>query len=716
MRTVKYILALSAGFLLLTLSLNAQIFNDECRFATFIPDTEDYCDIFNLGGATMDNSVDQPGCWTTTNNSMDIWYSFVPKAPAVYIQLTGRYNNVGTLNQPLMAVYEGRCNDLNLLSCQFVSLGVAFMELTLSNLVVGQVYYIRVSAGNNNTGSFQLCIDSFVPKPSPEADCVDAVILCDKSPFRVDFLNTPGNNTNEVDGTCIGGERASSWYKWTCDQPGTLTFVLTPNNPNNIEEDLDFALFELPNGISDCGNKNLVRCMASGQTGGCPFNVWEICVGPTGLRDGSTDIQEDPGCYRNHPCATFPGRGIPPQFDDNFLAPLEMEAGKSYALVINNFSESGFGFNIEFGGTGTFLGPEVDFEIEALQEFECDKTIIFNDLSSSQTDPIVSYTWNFGAGASQSFNTEPGPHEVIYESFGDKIAALTVQTSRGCLVTKIEEFFIEACCADTTNLAVTAETTDLRCFGIAEGVILASGSAGSPDYQFSLDGVNFVPTPFFLNMDAGEYFVYIQDQKGCTNRTDVFIDQPPPLEVDAGLDQTIELGDSIDIVGRFFPFTNDYQAFWSPAQFTRDANSLFTNKKPVRTTTFTLRIINENGCEEEAEVTIFVTVNREIIAPNIILGGDFGQNSWFNITAGKSAWRIDRLLIFDRWGNPVYDEVNLPLAGEGRGNVSGQGWNGTYRNGVPVEQGVYAWVAEVRFLDDVVEVYKGDVTVVRNSR
>ena len=62
-----------------------------------------------------------------------------------------------------------------------------------------------------------------------------------------------------------------------------------------------------------------------------------------------------------------------------------MVAGESYALVINNFSRSGLGFHIEFGGTGTFLGPQPDFDLTAVQAFECDKTIIFNNLSFSET-------------------------------------------------------------------------------------------------------------------------------------------------------------------------------------------------------------------------------------------------------------------------------------------------------------------------------------------
>jgi hypothetical protein len=41
-----------------------------------------------------------------------------------------------------------------------------------------------------------------------------------------------------------------------------------------------------------------------------------------------------------------------------------------------------------------------------------------------------------------------------------------------------------------------------------------------------------------------------------------------------------------------------------------------------------------------------------------------------------------------------------------------RGWDGTFHN-KPVQTGVFAWIAEVRFLDDEVERYSGDITLIR---
>src|SRR5690606_21240626 len=185
-------------------------------------------------------------------------------------------------------------------------------------------------------------------------------------------------------------------------QPGTLSFTLTPNKPS---DDLDFAVFELPGGPDDCNNKVMLRCMASGENVGEPFENSEPCTGPTGLSLTSTDLEEFPGCQ--------PG-------NDNFVAALNMEAGKTYALIVNNFSNSGSGFSITWGGTGTFKGPLADFEIEPSEGVACEEDLLLVDVSSSQLGSIVAWNWNFGEGAVPQTAQTAGPHDISYLSVGKK--------------------------------------------------------------------------------------------------------------------------------------------------------------------------------------------------------------------------------------------------------------------------------------------------------
>ncbi len=672
---------------------NAQVLNDICDFAEHIPEVDGYCSAlgeFSNVGATEDPQIANP-CFL--NYTGAVWFSFVPKEPAAIIRV-----NPSTLAQPDIGVYSGTCDNLTLVGCTSSGGGLGTVQLTVTDLVIGQVYYLSVDGSAEMQGTFQLCIDDFIDTNPPEADCPDAVILCDKSPFYVESLVGVGNLDDELESNdCIGEEFASVWYKWTCDESGTLEFTLTPNNytPGIESDDIDFSVYRLNNGLDDCNDKSLLRCVASGANGTNnvtdPFSTWEVCNGPTGLISNDNDLSESPGCQAG---------------DNNFARPIDMVAGESYAVIINNFSQSGLGFSIEFGGTGTFLGPEVDFDVFAVEAFECDKTIEFLNSSNSQTDPIVEYEWNFGNGATPTFSDQEGPHDVIYDSFGEKTVALTVTSTKGCSVTKIVDLFIDPCCADTSTLMADAEAFDLICFDIPEGYIVAQGISGAPAYTYSIDGINFQPNPLFNNLDIGDYVVTVVDRKGCVAATQVNIDEPEEIIANAGRDTLIDFGEGVNLDGSYTPENLNLDVLWSPDDSIDCVSCLDPFVVPFGETTYQLLVSDENGCSDTDEVTIRVNIERPVHAPNIFSPNNDGSNEFFNLFAGPGASRIENLYIFDRWGNRIYRGQNIML------NEYNEGWDGTI-NGKPVNPGVFTWLAEVRFIDDEVFSYAGDITVIR---
>jgi len=675
------------------LDASTQALNDECQFAEHLGIVTDYCS----GPAALSNfdgtpSVDVIPICFFGGADHDIWYSVTPGQGGLYVSVSG------SLGSPSIAIYEGNCNSLVEIACSSTAAGF-FAETSVFDLLIGQTYYIRIDGRDGRTGNFELCVKSFAPVKTPESDCKDAVVLCDKSPFAVENLNSVGDVLNEMTGSCIqdvsqSAEQASVWYVWTCKDAGTLEFSLTPNNPNNDEEDLDFVVYELPGGLSDCDNRFSVRCMLSGETEGLNSSP---CYGATGLRSSSTDTQEFAGCQAG---------------DDNFLAPLDMEAGKSYGLIINNFSMSGFGFTIEFGGTGTFLGPDPDFEINQLQAFECDKTIAFENLSESLTDPITSWSWNFGAGSSPSFSDDMTPPNVTYNSFGDKVAALTIESSRGCLVTTTVDFYVDPCCQDTSTLIVDGTPTDLDCSGDNDGQILAEGFAGNPVYSYSIDGINFQPNPRFSNLPEGDYNLFIVDTKGCRDTTVIPIMAPTETIADAGPDMTVDLGSTGIIDGSVISDYDITNITWSPLDSFVDCTECLTPEVfPLGATTYTLTVTDENGCTSSDDVRFLVNVVRPVYWPNIISANEDNNNDFFNLFGGPAVDGIESLKVYDRWGNLMYD--GAPLI-----NSYTEGWDGTF-NGKEVNPGVYAWIGAIRFIDrdengqNVVLNYSGDVTVLR---
>ncbi len=669
---------------------NSQYSYDNCQYAQFVDIEGGYCSSkreFSNKGATPDPEFDNLCVSVTFQNG--VWFSFIPTQSAVAINVfsTGDVNGI---KSPKILIFEdcdtyldcspGNTEDID--------------ELVVDKLVLGKTYFIMVESSVGGEGDFQLCIEDFTPVPFPESDCDKAVVLCDKSSFKVESLVGTGKDNNEVDpGSCIQAEFASSWYKWTCKESGTLTFVLTPNNNNQrITDDLDFAVYELPNGINDCDNKNILRCCSSGANGGPEnFENWKACNGPTGLSEHDTDTREFPGCA--------PG-------DNNFVAALNMVAGKSYVLLVCNYTKSSLGFGIEFGGTGTFAGPATDFDFYALDEFECDKTIKFTDKSSSVADDIVSYSWSFGDGAQPSTSNTQGPHDVIYDSFGEKIVSLTVESERGCLVTNIIPIYVNPCCSDF-SLSLDAEVSAPKCNGDADGFILGSGSEGNPPYKFSIDGTNFQTIPIFYNLPANRYTLYIQDQKGCLDTMVLDIDDPTPLIADAGNDQHIELLDVTSMNGAYQPTDYDISQYWTPAYNMEDSSMFDTDVWPHKTTTYTLTVVQDSlGCTAQDQMTIYVKDTREVKIPNVFSPNGDGFNDEFTAYNVRAAIGIEKMKIYDRWGELVFEANNIPIGD------SKYGWDGRFKENF-VNSGVYVYVIDVKFIDDKIITYSGDITLLR---
>ncbi len=328
---MKHLFLIPVFFVFALNTVLSQPLNDNCSGALVLPPLLDYCstpgDFTNEGATPSD--FDTPECWDTIDN--DVWYKFTALKNAVNIIVFGK-GAFGTLQNPMIALYkDSECSgDLELLKCNYDQYSSNIVELNKYDLVQGEKYLIRIDGQNGATGNFKFCMKSYNPIPEPGQDCSSATILKDTTPFVVNYLSGPGDDPYETSNTCIFDEKNSTWFKWKAKNDGNLTFTISPLHNT---DDIDIALFELPGGLDDCENKTVLRCDAtySGNNSSCGSD--------TGLDMESTDLEEDYNCDAG---------------EDGFVKFLDMQKGKSYALVVNNWSATRFGFSIKFGGTGTF--------------------------------------------------------------------------------------------------------------------------------------------------------------------------------------------------------------------------------------------------------------------------------------------------------------------------------------------------------------------------
>lgn len=475
----------------------AQPSNDNCTNPIPITTVVNYCSpaaAFTNVGATP-SGYGPATCFGTGSN--DVWFSFVPQFTDVSVIVRGATVQApgGTLRNPQIAIYYGTCGGvLNEVQCRSSTNNTHIAEANESGLLVGSTYLIRVQGFNNAVGTFQLCLNNFNPPADPKSDCPQAAVLCDKSPFVVQSVTGAGSDITELnDAFCFSNgapgnwESNSTWFTWICDQPGSLTFTLTPLS---IVDDLDFVLYRLPNGVGNCQGKQVVRCMASGD-----FNYLSPCMGPTGLREGETKISAPAGC-------ATPGANA-------WLAPFNMVAGEAYALCVNNFTTSGNGFSVQFGGTGTFLGPKAEFT--TVPAAICLGTPVqITDASTFALGSITTRNWSFGAGSTPGTATGPGPHTVTFSTPGQHPVVLQLETNLGCKVTSIKNVLVYPD-VEVDTLIATPE-----CNGGDNGEITITNiKMGTPPYLFSWEGGPFGPSNTLSNLTVGTYSLVIRDANNC---------------------------------------------------------------------------------------------------------------------------------------------------------------------------------------------------------
>ena len=298
-----------------------------------------------------DSEPGKPSCWTSgTRNT--VWYSFVAPAGGNVDIATG----LGTLSSTQVAVYSGTCASLTLVDCNAdePSCGSDYdnTNYTLTGLTSGDTYFVVVDGEYGDIGTFNITIsDHSVGLPVVFGqDCgVDNAIPVCNTQFSV---GDPGfqavGNHCDFDGSnnCTGGERGSVWYHIEIGSNGVLGFTLVPNDYNasgstGNETDYDFLLFKM-------AGSGAVTCEEIADGTAAPVRCDFSYLGITGMNGSSDDIAPSP---------------YSPDYDYAFVSELNVSTGDEYFLVIQNYSNSTSGFDIDFGSTPITIPGGVPTEL-----------------------------------------------------------------------------------------------------------------------------------------------------------------------------------------------------------------------------------------------------------------------------------------------------------------------------------------------------------------
>lgn len=168
-------------------------------------------------------------------------------------------------------------------------------------------------------------------------------------------------------------------------------------------------------------------------------------------------------------------------------------------------------------------------------------------------------------------------------------------------------------------------------------------------------------------------------------------------EVDAGLDQTINIGDVLTLGDG----TIDNEVRWFPTNGLSDEQMAMPTAQPLETTTYTLTTTDENGCVNTDKVTITVENNFDIILPDAFSPNNDQVNDRFEIVDTKGLEELVNFQIYDRWGKKVFESDNFR-----------EGWNGEYKNNQQT-MGYYVYVIHAKTFLKTDFIKKGHVLLLR---
>ena len=396
------------------------------------------------------------------------------------------------------------------------------------------------------------------------------------------------------------------------------------------------------------------------------------------------------------PGATWSWSG-PGGFSSTALAATVTQPG-NYTFTI--VSPNGCPRPITVQVTQDFAVPQVSaFVAEML---DCNTTSLPIITAGTSTGPIYTYQWSTADGNIVSGGNGLAP--VVDEP--GQYTLLVSNNINGCKDSAVVLVQLDPAVPTAINLDVR----DIRCFGNKNGLISVLGVAGGTEpFSFSLSGNSGTATNQFTGLSAGDYTLTLQDANGCMLDTLVSISEPTELLVEAGPNVEVQLGEEATVEAIITNETPLQSVVWNyaPNCDSTLAECLEFTYLPLSSYRHVITVTDVNGCVARDEVLVVVKKDRLVYVPNIFnpTASNAG-NHQLMIYGGTGVVRVRQWQIFDRWGSSVFAVQDfLP-------NDPTFAWDGKIR-GNSDNTGVYTWFAEIEFLDGEVQLFKGDVTLIR---
>lgn len=245
------------------------------------------------------------------------------------------------------------------------------------------------------------------------------------------------------------------------------------------------------------------------------------------------------------------------------------------------------------------------------------------------------------------------------------------------------------------DFIISSNVSQIKCYGDNNGSITVTVTGGSGDFQYEWS--NGDTSTALNNLNPGIYTLKVKELSKQCNETDSFdITQPDSLAVSADIkNDYCKTGNgsiSVTVTGGTAP----YSYLWSNNASGNEISGLLAG-------TYGLSLTDMNNCFKKLSVLVEdsnctgITVH-DGISPN----GDGINDTW--IIDGIENYPSNKVQVFDKWGDMVFEEVNYK-----------NDWIGKGKNGSLLPDGTYYYLIKLNASNstNVKDDYTGSVLIKR---
>lgn len=473
-----------------------------------------------------------------------------------------------------------------------------------------------------------------------------------------DNISCPGLSNGSIDVAPTGGTAPYS-FNWN----GPDGFTSTDQNPTELS----------------AGDYTLVVVDANT----CVYTVNISLTEPTDTLDASLDVINDLLCHGEATGALEVSvSGGTPGYTIGWNGP---NGFVSDAFVLDNLGGGTYHYTVEDINNCSVSGaytlnelPEIIITGEVVNATCQTETGIVNITVANAAAP-VSYSWNNGSQGQDLINVAPGIYTV------------EVTDANGC--TSVNSFEVNS----ENSLEIEADVEAVSCYGSDDGMIAVNVISGVEPVTYDWtgpDGFTSGANPL-PGLVPGNYTLTVTDANGCTLTEEFTIEQPDslvitPLEAMVypnGFNLTgFQTGDGVIYAPQVSGGSMPYSFIWSSENgfSSTSANNLLN----LQAGTYVVVVTDANLCNDTATIDLFQPDILEM--PNGISPNGDGFNDGL-IIRGLDAYPENKLIVFNRWGNQVFEKTNYR---------NSDPWYGTNPDGKELPEGTYFVVVELSGADN----------------